>query len=339
MHRFGFIIALLGISAWASAQVGGQRSFEFLNIPNTARTVGMGGLNVSSPYEDVNLALSNPALASDSLVGKASFNYLDYFADASVLSTVYQFKLAGNQTWFIGINHVDYGDFDSFDATGAGLGTVSASETAVSMGTSWQKGNFILGTSIKFLNSSLAGFNSTALVTDLGGLFVHPNRSFTAGLVFKNIGMILSDYSDIDDSTLPFDVQIGATFKPKYMPFRFTFTGYNLSQGDIAYFDPDNGPAGEEEPGTFDRIFRRMAIGAELLLSKNINLRAGYNHLVRQELKLEDTAAGAGFSFGLMFRIKAFEFAYSRGVYHAAGGANSFTLTADTNSFFRKRKL
>lgn len=321
------------------AQVGGQRSFEFLNIPNTARTVAMGGLNVSSPYEDVNLALSNPALASDSLVGKASFNYLDYFADAIVLSTVYQFKLTGDQTWFIGVNHVDYGDFESFDATGAELGTVSASETALSMGSSWQEGNFTLGASVKFLSSSLAGFNSLALVTDLGGLFVHPNQSFTAGLVFKNIGTILSDYSDVENSTLPFDVQLGVTFKPQYMPFRFTFTGYNLSQGDIAYFDADNAAADEEEPSAFDRVFRRMAVGVELLLSKNINVRAGYNHLVRQELKLEDTAAGAGFSFGLMFRIKAFEFAYSRGGYHAAGGSNSFTLTADTNSFFRKRKL
>lgn len=339
MHHVNLIIAFLLVSTCATAQVGGQRSFEFLNIPNTARTVGMGGLNVSSPYEDVNLVLSNPALASDSLVGKASFNYLSYFADASVLSSAYQFKLPGNYSWFVGVNHVDYGDFESFDASGTELGTVSASETAVSLGASQVVGNFTLGASIKFLNSSIAGFNSTALVADLGGLFVHPNKSFTAGLVFKNIGAVISDYSDVEDSSLPFDVQVGGTFKPKYMPFRFTFTGYNLYQGDIAYFDPDNAAQEEDEPGTFDKVFRHVTIGAELLLSKNINLRAGYNHLVRQELKLEDTAAGAGFSFGLMFRIKAFEFAYSRGGYHAAGGSNSFTLTADTNSFFRKRTL
>ena len=339
MHRISFIIALLTISFCGTAQIGGQRSFEFLNIPNTARTVGMGGLNVSTPYEDVNLVLANPALASDSLAGKASFNYLSYFADAGVLSSVYQFKVPGNYSGFVGVNHVDYGDFESFDASGAELGSISASETAVNVGASRQAGNFILGASVKFLSSSIAGFNSTAIVADLGGLFVHPNRSFTAGLVFKNIGAVLSDYSDAEESSLPFDVQVGATFKPKYMPFRFTFTGYNLYQGDIAYFDPDNVATGEDEPGTFDKVLRHVTIGTELLLSKNINLRAGYNHLVRQELKLEDTAAGAGFSFGLMFRIKAFEFAYSRSGYHAAGGSNSFTLTADTNSFFRKRTL
>lgn len=339
MHR---IIIIIGWLAWAVSgysQVGGQRSFEFLNIPGNARTVGMGGINVSSPFEDVNLALSNPALSSDSLAGRLSFSYLGYFADASVLTSVYQFNLPNKGTWFVGVNHVDYGDFKSFDATGAELGSVSAGETAITIGTSHQAGNFILGASIKFLNSSIAGFNSNALATDIGGLFVHPKGSFTAGLVFKNIGFILSDYSDIENSTLPFDIQVGATFKPKYMPFRFTFTGYNLYQGDIAYFDPVNAGLDEDEPGTFDKIFRHATIGAELLISKNVNLRAGYNHLVRQELKLEDTAAGAGFSFGLMFRIKAFEFAYSRGGYHAAGGSNSFTLTADTNSFFRKRSL
>ncbi|MEO1096295.1 MAG: type IX secretion system protein PorQ [Bacteroidota bacterium] len=337
-HTF-LTIALLTISIYVTAQVGGQRSFEFLNIPNTARTVGLGGLNVSSPYEDVNLALSNPALASDSLTGRVSFNYLNYFADTGVLSSAYQFKLPGNYSWFVGVNYIDYGNFESFDATGAYLGAVSASETAISLGASRQAGNFIIGASIKFLSSSIAGFNSTAIVADLGGSFVHPNKSFTAGLVFKNIGAVVSDYSDAGDSSLPFDIQVGTTFKPKYMPFRFTFTGYNLSQGSIAYFDADNVAPDEEEPGTFDRVFRHITVGAELLLSKNINLRAGYNHLVRQELKLEDTAAGAGFSFGLMFRIKAFEFAYSRGGYHAAGGSNSFTLTADTNSFFRKRTI
>ncbi len=339
MHRFILTIVLFTISYWAQAQVGGQRSFEFLNIPHTARTVGLGGLNVSSPYEDVNLALSNPALASDSLVGMVSFNYLDYFADAAILSSVYQFKLSSDQLWFTGVNHVDYGEFDSFDATGAELGTVDAAETAITLGSSWKEGNFTLGASVKLLNSSIAGFNSVALVTDLGGLFVHPNKSFSAGLVVKNLGAILSDYSEAAESKLPFDVQLGATFKPKYMPFRFTFTGYNLSQADRAYFDQANAAVDEEEPSAFDRVFRHMTIGAELLISKNLNLLAGYNHLVRQELKLEDTAAGAGFSFGLMFRIKAFEFAYSRGGYHAAGGSNSFTLTADTNSFFRKRKL
>ncbi len=339
MYRLSLVFFFIVLSAKVNGQIGGQRSFEFLNIPNTARTVGMGGLNVSTPYEDVNLVMSNPALSSDTLSGKASFNYLSYFADANVLSTAYQHDFGKAGHWFIGVNHIDYGDFESFDASGAPLGEVDASETAIAVGRSHTVNNFTLGGSLKFLSSSIAGFNSAALAVDIGGSFINPNRLITVGLVFKNIGFVLSDYSDTENSKLPFDIQLGATIKPQYMPFRFTFTGYNLYQGDIAYFDPDNSNGDEEEPGTGDKVLRHFTIATELILSKNFNLRAGYNHLVRQELKLEDTAAGAGFSFGLMFRVKAFEFAYSRGGYHAAGGSNSFTLAVDTNLLLKKRTL
>ncbi len=194
-----------------------------------------------------------------------------------------------------------------------------------------------MGASLKFINSSIAAFNSNALALDVGGVFIHPKRQLSIGLAFKNIGFVLNDYSETSSAEIPFDVQAGVTFKPKFMPFRFSFTGYNLTQGDVSYFDP-NSIDQEEEPGTFENIFRHVNIGAELLLSKNINVRFGYNHLVRQELKLEDTAGGAGFSFGLMFRIRAFEFSYARCGYHAAGGSNSFSITANTNTFLKKRQ-
>lgn len=321
----------------ACAQIGGQSSYEFLNIPVNPRLVALGGVNVSIANEDVNLAFSNPALNGDTLSGMASFAYLDYFADVSVVSAIYQHDFGKYGPWFFGVTHVGYGEVDSFDPSGAALGTAQAAETLISLGTSHNVGLFTMGATLKFINSGIAGFNSNALAIDLGGAFVHPNKQLSFGLVFKNVGFVLSDYSETSSSELPFDLQAGMTFKPKFMPFRFSFTGYNLTQGDISYFDP-NSIDFVDEPGTFDNIFRHVNIGAELLLSKNINVRLGYNHLVRQELKLEETGGGAGFSFGLMFRVKAFEFSYSRGGYHAAGGSNSFSVTANTNTFFKKRQ-
>ncbi len=339
MLRYWLIICFLWVFTSSVAQVGGQRSYEFMNIPYTPGTVGLGGVNVSLANQDVNLVISNPALASDTLSGLVSFNYLSWFADASSVATVYQHDFGKWGNWFFGVNHVTYGSFDGFDASGAPTGEFDAGETMVTVGRSHRVAGFSIGGSIKYVHSDIAGFISSALAVDIGGAFIHPNQQFSAGLVFKNIGFVISDYSDAERSELPFDVQVGATYKPRYMPFRFTFTGYNLYQGDIAYFDPDNAASGEEEPGTLDKVFRHFTIGTELIISENVNFRAGYNHLVRQELKLEDTGGGAGFSFGVMFRIKAFEFAYSRGGYHAAGGSNSFSLTADTNMFLKRRAL
>ena len=322
----------------AHGQLGGQRSFEFINIPSSAKLMGLGGVNISQANEDLNLAYGNPALTSDTLSGMLSFNYLSYFAGIDVASFIYQHNLGKYGLWHLGVHHADYGEIEGFDDTGAGLGEYKAGETVIFLGKSHQVRYFTVGVNLKFAYSDIAGYSSSAIMMDIGGLFQHPSSNFSAGLAFKNAGVILSDYSETSDSKLPFDVQAGFTFKPEHMPFRFSFTGYHLYKGDIAYYDPDQS-FGQDEPGTFDKIFRHIVVGAELLLTKNVNLRFGYNHLVRQELKLEEAAGGAGFSFGLMFRIKAFEFAYSRGGYHVAGGAHSFTLTANTNLFFRKGKL
>ncbi|MEQ8926263.1 MAG: type IX secretion system protein PorQ [Fulvivirga sp.] len=334
---YRLILFALLIPFFAAAQTGGQTSYTFTNIPSNARLVGLGGVNVSLANEDVNLAFSNPALSGDTLSGLASFSYLDYFADAGIVTAIYQHDFGKFGSWFLGVNHLDYGEFDSYDATGADLGSFDAGETQLILGSNHTIGVFTLGASLKFLNSNIGGFSSSALALDMGGIFNHPTKQFTVGLVFKNVGVILSDYSDASDSRLPFDIHVGTTIKPEYMPFRFSLTGYNLTDGDIAYFDPNNS-SDEEEPGALDKVLRHVNVGVELLLSKNINLRFGYNHLVRQELKLPDTGGGAGFSYGLMFKVKAFEFSYSRGGYHAAGGSNSFTLTANTNKFFKNRR-
>ncbi|MBL6445452.1 type IX secretion system protein PorQ [Fulvivirga sp. 29W222] len=332
------VVCLLVTCSIATAQVGGQRSYEFLNIPYSARASGLGGVNVSLADVDINMVYSNPALTSDTLSGLLSFNYLSYFADINSFSFAYQHDLGKYGAWFFGANHFDYGTIESFDDTGVDLGEVDAGETVIYVGRSHTMGSFTLGASLKFINSSITGYYSNAVAMDVGGVFKHPSQKLTAGMVLKNMGLVVSEYTDSDNAKLPFDVQLGASFKPSHMPFRFSFTGYNMYRGDISYYDATKMQA-EDEPGAFDKIFRHIVIGTELLLTKNVNLRVGYNHLIRKELKLESTSGGAGFSFGLMFRVKAFEFAYSRGGYHAAGATNNFTLTANTNLFFRKGKL
>src|SRR5690606_18191158 len=183
-------------------------------------------------------------------------------------------------------------------------------------------GIFTLGANIKFAQSSIDAYAASAVLLDLGGIYAHPEKEFTVGMVIKNFGLVLQDYTQGSSSNLPFDVQIGTTFKPQYMPFRFSVTAYKLTRGDIAYFD--SGLQGNKEaPGFVDKVFRHITLGTEILLSPNFNLRVGYNHLVRKELRLEETSGGAGFSAGFMFRIKAFEFAYARRFYHVAGGSNN----------------
>jgi len=319
-------------------QIGGKRTFDFLEIPTNARVSALGGVNVSLVGDDPGAFLANPSLLDQAMHNHVSLSYLDYLADISFTSLSYGYEFEKYGIWGFGLQYIDYGDFESFDASGASMGEFEAGEFALTIGHSRQVGLFSLGGNFKLIHSSIAAFNSSALAIDLGGTFKHPSRDFTAGLVFKNLGFVISDFSETSDAKLPLDVQVGTSFKPEHMPLRFSFTAYNLARGDVAFFDSVNdGDDENDEPGTADKLFRHITIGTELLLGKNFNLRIGYNHLVRRELRLEQTSGGAGFSFGFTVRVKAFELAYSRNLFHTAGGTNYFTLNSDLGSLFKKR--
>lgn len=333
----GSLFVILFFPCVVYAQIGGQRSFELLNIPANTRLMGLGGVNVSLADKDVNLLFSNPSLVGDTLAGLLSVSYLDYFANTGMTSVAYAHNFKKYGTWFFGFSHFNLGEIDGFDELGQEIGQFSSGETVFLIGHSHQVGSFRLGANLKVLLSQIAGFNASAMAVDLGGVFIHPRHDLNVGLVLKNVGLILSEYSETSDSSLPFDVQLGTSFKPRYMPFRFSFTAYNLHQGDIAFFDPNNNLFNDEEPGIADMVLRHLAFGAELLIGRNLNVRFGYNHLIRRELRLGQTSGGAGFSFGFMFRVKSFEFSYSRGGYHAAGAANSFTLATNMNTLWKKK--
>lgn len=323
-----------GSNLWG--QTGGTKGFLFLNNPPTARVAALSGVNITSQDEDVNMFLSNPALLHKDLHLHASINYIDYLADIQYTSLAYAHNFEKAGVWGIGLQYFDYGEFEGFDEAGNEAADFNARDFAAIISHSRTIGVFTLGANIKWAQSHIGSYTSSAVLIDIGGTYKHPEKNFTVGLTFKNAGFVVKEYVDGEDSDLPFDVQIGSTFKPEHMPFRFTVSAYNLSRGDITYYDPSL-PNNQDEPGIVDKVLRHVTIGTEVLLSKNFNLRFGYNHLVRKDLRLEETSGGAGFSMGLMFRIKAFELAYSRSFFHVAGGTNTFSLASDLSTFIKKK--
>lgn len=329
-RHFCAVAVCLFMYQQVSAQAG-EQSFRFVDIPSHARITGLGGVLVSQPGMDINLVLSNPAQSTDTLDGNFSFSYLDYFADAKKFQAAYQHDFGNAGSWFIAVDHLSYGDFDGFDDTGRDIGEFDAGETLLMAGTSRQVGLFRLGGAVKFLSSQIAGYSAGGMAVDLGGTFVHPDQELAVGLVFRNLGIVFGDYDGTSDSSLPFDVQAGVTFKPKFMPLRFSFTAHHLTDWSLDNFDDEN------RPGTFDQVFRHLAVGTEVLIHKNVELRLGYNHRVRTDLVVENAGGGSGFSYGLVFNMKGVGFAYSRGGYSAASGVNNFTLILDTERVFSKK--
>lgn len=324
----------------AQAQLGGKRAFEFLNLPGNARLTALGGVNLTSGLEDPAQAIYNPAFLKSEMNNRLVISRLGYFADISNISVSYFRDFDKYGTWALNIGYLNYGDLQSFDENGFLNGSFSVHEYVISVGNSHQFGPFSVGGNLKLVSSDLASFQANALLFDLGGTFKHPEKDLTLGLLVRNLGVLISDYTDANNSQLPLDVQLGVSFKPEFMPFRFSVAARNLNRADVVYFDPSTNSlfGTAEEPGFSEELFRRLVFGAELLLSPNFQLRFGYNHLIRQELKNQNGInGGAGFSFGFMFQTKRFEFAFSRALYHAAGGSNTLQMNIDLNGLIKKK--
>ncbi|NJM25829.1 MAG: type IX secretion system protein PorQ [Bacteroidia bacterium] len=272
----------------ASAQTMRQRSYSFLELAPTARIGALGGVNVSLADRDVNFFMSNPALVGDTLSGWASAGYQFFLADIGQASAAYSHTFNKVGQLSLGVQHMGYGKLTGYDASGQEIGEFKSGETAIVIGKSHQVGAFRMGANLKFAFSSIAGFRSSAVMVDLGGVFIHPKQHFTVGMVVRNLGVVMSEYSASSATSLPVDLQLGATFKPEYMPMRFSVTAYSLLESTATYDDPT---LQNEPPGTLDKVLRRFNFAAEILLGKNVTAMVGYNFRVHQELKLDNGGA------------------------------------------------
>jgi len=323
---------LLFSTVW-SISYAQNKSFSFLEIPGSAFLSGIGGINVSRADRDNNLVTSNPALVSSKLNGNLSLNYISYPGKVKVSNLTYTTDIGSTGNWSANVIYFNYGEIDAYDDTGNSIGKFNSGEYAITISKSHQIGNIRFGGNLKLASSEIAGYNATALMVDFGGSFIHPTKDFTAGLVVQNLGGIINDYTQDYTSELPFDVQVGASFKPEHMPFRFSLSIYDLTN----WSTPENLPSGLEY-SSIDRIFSHTIWGVELLIGKYVQVLFGYDHKQRQNLKIANASSGSGFSYGFLFGINAFEFGYSRANYHVAGALNTFTVRTELAKLVRSKR-
>jgi hypothetical protein len=338
IRRWMVLLSFL-ISLPAGAQIGGKRTFSFLALPTYSKVAALGGIHITAADPEAGLLLANPALLQADQHQHVTFSFTDYMADVSHNTLTYVLAPKQKGRWGLGLSYLHYGEFTQRDAAGQEAGKFSAADYALSLTRATTIDHFTLGASVKLAVSAIAEYKAVALLTDVGGIFRHPERDLTVGIAFKNIGYELRSFSGLAREPTPFDVQLGVSFKPEHMPFRFSITAHHLQQPDIVYLDT-TGLTGKNRPwkkSLGDQIARHLVLGGELLLNKNLNLRVGYNHLRRKELRLENVPATAGFSMGLLLRIKGFQLDYARAFYHQAGASNFFTVGTDLGRFFKKK--
>lgn len=345
MNRIILIFLLLN-SFFSFAQVGGNSTYQFLNIPVSARAGALGGTSLAVKDSDPTLAFTNPSLLDSSMTGMLTLSYLNYFADINYgyFSYIKDFKKAG--TFSAGINYIDYGTFKETDAGGNELGNFFAGEYALVIG--WGKSIdslFSVGANFKTIYSSLYTYTSVGVALDLSGTYYNPKNEVTVAAVIKNIGTQMKPYVDGGEKEpIPFEIQMGVSKKLKHVPLRASLNLVHLETWNLAYNDSTIQTNNNEnlddlekselnKTGFFSEAFRHMVLGVEFVPSKSFNVRFGYNFKRRSELALDDRPGLVGFSWGFGFRVKTFYVSYGSARYHLAGSSNHFTISTNLNHF------
>jgi len=342
-------ILLLVIPGILAGQVGGQESFEFLNLVQSSRVTALGGTLISVADTDISLAYGNPASLNQEMHANLSVNHNFHFADIShgfANAGYYNQKL--QTTFHIGFNYVQYGNFTRADIFGNQNGEFDAGETAFTLGAGKQINERIrVGLNLKFANSSLDNYSAFAAAGDIGVLYTNPESQFSVGLVAKNIGTSLSTFTERSIS-LPFDFQIGVSKRLQYLPFRLSITAHQLHKWNIRLDEANNNDQitflGQETASQssfskgIDNFFRHFIFSGEFLLGKqeNFMLRFAYNHLRRKELSVSEFRSLSGMSLGLGWKIRNFRFDYGLGYYHLVGATNHLSISINLSTFGKK---
>ena len=342
------LLSLCLFSLYAHAQIGVYGIYKFVNLAPSSRIASLGGNLISVKDDDVTLAIQNPSLLNKSMSNHFAISYLDYLAGTNFGSLVYarNFDSSGrNITAMAGMQYINYGEFVRADEAGNKLGTFSAGEYNFFVGASRQWKRFSYGGQLKFIYSQYDVYKSSGAAVDLSGTYYNPIKRFTAALVVKNMGFQFQTYDKVREP-LPFEVQAGISIWPKQMPFRFSVIAHDLNRMNMTYRDTNlstktdfnTGVTSVVVPPFSEQIFRHLIFGVEVIISKNFNLRVGYNHEMRKEMTIENNRGLVGYSFGAGFRVNRFHISYGRSLYSVAGGTNTFTITTNFNDFMKQGK-
>lgn len=346
------LIILIFTSLLSNAQVGGKSTYQFLNVPVSARAGALGGSMIAVKDNDPTLSFTNPSLLNSEMSGMLTLSYLNYFADINngYFSYIRDFKKAG--TFSAGLTYMDYGTFKETDAGGNELGEFSANEYAFVIG--WGKSIdslFSVGANFKTIYSSFYTYYSAGVALDLSGTYYNKKNEVTVAAVIKNIGTQMKPYvKGGEKEPLPFEIQLGASKKLKHVPLRLSLDLIHLETWNLSYNDStsqtnsnkdldDDEKAEMNRTGFFSEAFRHMVLGAEFVPSKSFNVRLGFNFKRRSELALSDRPGLVGFSWGFGVRIKKLYVSYGSARYHLAGSSNHFTISTNLSSYHNNKNL
>ncbi|MBJ6369438.1 type IX secretion system protein PorQ [Snuella sedimenti] len=330
------ILCLL-FSVLTYSQVGGETTYQFLNLMASPRQAALGGKILTNVDYDVTQGLYNPATINVEMHNQLAINYVSYLGGIGYGSGAYAYNVDRHtQTLHGGITYINYGSFDGYDENGNATGTFSGSEAALSMGYAFQIGysDFYCGGNLKLITSKLEQYSSFGAAIDLGLLYINEDLDFHAAIAVRNLGTQITTYAGLNEP-LPFEVDFGMSQTLEHVPIRWHVTLENLQEWPIARPNPSrvesdlSGNQTEEKIGFLGQVIRHTIIGAEIFPQGGFNLRLGYNFRRSEELRIVDQRNFSGLSAGFSIKMNKMRFSYAHAKYTSAANSNFFGLQID----------
>ncbi len=339
----------------AFSQIGGTSTYDFLELPISARAAALGGNFVTVHDGDLGLAMANPSFLDSTLNNHAIVSYVPFYDGidygyASVSHTIKGLGFLGqNGTFDAGIKYINYGVFTQADYEGNITGSFTAGEYMYNIGYGQpiKDTTISVGANLKGIYSHLAQYHSWGMAIDLAGSYISPNKRFYMGMVIQNMGTQIEDYVVGNPEPLPFDIQFGLSEKLAHAPFRFGVTLDHLQKFDLTYIDPTDtqtvnpltGQAVVKNNlgGFADKLMRHVIPNLEVVLGKNFMLRFAYNYEMRKELELSGRQGLVGFSGGFGIKIYKFQLSYAMSGYNLGGVISTFTMGLSLDDFYTRK--
>lgn len=283
-----------------------QTEYNFLRVPVSAHSAALGGDNISIIEDDETFIFNNPSLLSSVSDKTINFNYMNYMSGVNILSASFNRIVQEKVSWAISAQYINYGTMKETDENNIQTGNFSAKDIALAGYLSYMLSERIVGgLTTKFITSYIGDYNSLAVGFDLGLNYYDPNKEWSVSISAKNLGGQLKAYNE-DFEPMPIDIQIGATKRLLNTPFRISTTLVDLNHLNYSFIN-------------------HAVFGAEIILSPNIWIGAGYNCRRAKEMKLQssdgESSHGAGLSFGAGLNLDRFKLNVAYGKYHVSSSS------------------
>ena len=302
-HVITLLLLLLALSARAQDS---EDVFNFLRLPASAHVAALGGDNISITDDDAALVFHNPALINMVTDRTLNLNMMTYMEGSVTASASFTRAVGERGTWGVQGRFINYGEMKETTATGEQTGTFGARDIA--LGGTFAYGlaeNLSGGITARLVGSYIGNYNALGACVDLGLNYYLPESEWSFSAVARNLGGEIKAYDD-DYEKMPLDLQLGVTKRLVGSPLRLSATLTRLNDWQYG-------------------LGKHLIIGADLILSEQFYVAAGYNGLRASEMKITtndgEGSHGAGLSLGAGMTLERLQLHVAYAKYHVSSNS------------------